>query len=154
MSNDGKTPTANKIYYDVFTWVITQLAFSFTVAPFILLSLPASLKVWSRVWFYCIIGVIGCFGFLNSPLKSQIVHLLKKRTGRPAPERSVSHDSTAVGSGIPDDPQKELGELVQEVRAEIEMRKRRGSTNVPDFKVLLNQKINEWKRVGGSVKTE
>jgi lysophospholipid acyltransferase len=160
MSTDGKTPTPNKRYYDFFTYVVTQFAFSFTTAPFIILGFTDSLKVWSRVWFYCLFGVAASFGFLNSPYKVQLVQALKKRTGaasttgtpqKPGLQRAdSSYTTTHVGGGIPDDPQKEFGEIVQEVRDELEKRKRRGSV-VPDFRVLLGEKVDEWKKMGGTI---
>ncbi|KAA8572641.1 hypothetical protein EYC84_003240 [Monilinia fructicola] len=66
---DPKTtqPTPHKLYYDLFSWLATQLAFSFTVAPFILLTLPASFLVWSRVYFYAIIGTALSTAFFASP---------------------------------------------------------------------------------------
>jgi lysophospholipid acyltransferase len=117
-----------------------------------LLSLSASLTVWARVWFYCLIGVAACFGFLNSPLKPQLVAELKKRSGKPTLSRASSYDGSQIGGGVPDDPVKELSEIMKEARAEFEKRKRRGSTNVPDFKLLVQSKIDEWKKLGGTVK--
>jgi lysophospholipid acyltransferase len=164
MTVDGKTPLSNKRYYDILTYVVTQLSFTFTVAPFIILGFSDSLKVWSRVWFYCLIGIAASFGFLNSPLKVQLSQALKRRAasvasgsggpsasyGKPSLERNESYNSTHVGGGIPDDPEKEFGEIVKEVREEIEKRKRRGSV-VPDFRVMLKEKIDEWKKMGGTV---
>jgi hypothetical protein len=65
-------------------------------------------------------------------------------------ERTESNYSTHVGGGIPDDPQKEFSEIVNEVKEELEKRKRRGSV-VPDFRVLLKEKVDEWKKMGGTV---
>jgi lysophospholipid acyltransferase len=141
---------------------VTQFAFSFTTAPFIILGFTDSLKVWSRVWFYCLFGVAACFGFLNSPYKVQLVQALKKRTAqssantssgtpqKPGLERAESNYSSHVGGGIPDDPQKDFSEIVQEVKEELEKRKRRGSV-VPDFRELLREKVDEWKKMGGTV---
>jgi len=64
--------TPAKVAYDVMSWVLTQACFSFTVTPFILLSLDRCLKAWSRVYFYAVVGVIVSFGALASPLKPML----------------------------------------------------------------------------------
>ncbi|KAE9970376.1 putative beta-glucosidase E [Venturia inaequalis] len=157
MSKDGKTPTANKKYYDAFTWFITQLAFCFVTAPFNVLTLSAAIKVWSRVYFYGLVGVAICFGFLYSPARPMLASKLRKRNGtdgKPQLDRQTSHDSAKIPPGgtlgLPDDPEKELQELVKEVQEEVAKRKRRGS-NVSDVKAVLQQKIEEFRRKGISV---
>lgn len=42
-----------KLVYDVMTWVATQIAISYTVGPFVLLSVKLSLKFYST-WYYCL----------------------------------------------------------------------------------------------------
>ncbi|KAM4772333.1 lysophospholipid acyltransferase 2 [Rhinophrynus dorsalis] len=42
-----------KLIYDVITWVATQVAISYTVAPFVLLSVKPSLQFYSS-WYYCL----------------------------------------------------------------------------------------------------
>ncbi|KAF2087510.1 MBOAT-domain-containing protein [Saccharata proteae CBS 121410] len=127
LAPNGKDALPTKKYYDVFTWLVTQLAFSFTVAPFVLLTLPDSLKVWSRVYFYCIFGVIASLAFLASPAKHNLIKALNRRSGRgisalerPAVSRSASYDSMRQETylGLPDDPEKEVGEVIDEVRRE------------------------------------
>jgi hypothetical protein len=82
---DAKTsePLPRKIYYDVFTWFITQLAFPFVTTPFILLSLYGSYTAWKRVYFYCIVGVL--LVMMTMPPKSHIGKYVKRKlveTGR------------------------------------------------------------------------
>ncbi|MEE6476753.1 hypothetical protein FKM82_011207 [Ascaphus truei] len=42
-----------KLMYDVITWLTTQVAISYTVAPFVLLSVKPSLTFYSS-WYYCL----------------------------------------------------------------------------------------------------
>ena len=126
---------------------MTQTAFCFTTAPFCLLTLPASLLVWSRVYFYCIVGTAVSMAFFASPGKAWLVHQLKIRNastteekealqkqspqGRPdMGARKTTHERAADGYGglgLPDDPQREVEEAVEEIKEEVEMRRRRGS---------------------------
>lgn len=99
MTPDGKKPTANKPYYDVFTWLVTQLVFSFTTAPFILLNIHDSTLVWARVYFYAIIGVTACSLFLVTPGKAFLSKKVRARTGAGRPDhlrRNESQESLYV----------------------------------------------------------
>jgi len=49
MEPDGKTPGKYKRAYDVFGLLATQIGFSYTVAPFIILDFKKSLILWGRV---------------------------------------------------------------------------------------------------------
>ncbi|KAF3826927.1 hypothetical protein GH733_006073 [Mirounga leonina] len=46
-------PPQLKLLYDVLTWVVTQIAISYTVVPFVLLSINPSLAFYSS-WYYCL----------------------------------------------------------------------------------------------------
>lgn len=157
-------PTSNKIYYDIFSWFITQTAFAFITAPFVLLGIGDSLKVWSRVYFYCLIGTAASFAFLNSPGKAYLRNELKKRTagstssvdGEIKLERIRSEAASLRKEpmlGLPDDPEKEFDEIVAEVKAEIDRRRRRGS-NVPPIQDLLKQKFEAFKAQNGVKSSE
>ncbi|TVY91481.1 Lysophospholipid acyltransferase, partial [Lachnellula willkommii] len=127
---DPKTskPTSSKIYYDVFSYLITQLTFSFATAPFVLLTLPASFLVWARVYFYGAIGTALATAFFASPAKAVLIKKLNERAGTPTLKRSASPDSISNREpvlGLPAEPQEDLGELLSEVRAEIEARQRK-----------------------------
>lgn len=129
MTADGNKPTANKRYYDIFSWLVTQLAFSYTVAPFVLLTFTNSTLVWARVYFYCIVGVTACSLFLASPGKQWLQTKVKTHS-RPAMVRADSQDGGQDGGhptlGLPNDPGKEWDEMVDEIKQEIELRKKRG----------------------------
>ncbi|PQE30780.1 MBOAT family protein [Rutstroemia sp. NJR-2017a WRK4] len=128
-------PMPNKIYYDIFSWLVTQLAFSFTVAPFILLTLPASFLVWARVYFYAVIGTAFSTAFFASPAKPYMMKMVSERTGKAAgglkrTESTESLTSKEPVYGLPGDPSKDLDEAMSEVRAEMEARQRKGKGTV------------------------
>ncbi|XP_069814036.1 lysophospholipid acyltransferase 1 isoform X2 [Dendropsophus ebraccatus] len=41
-----------KIFYDIITWIVTQLAISYTVAPFFLLATGPTIKLYKSLYFY------------------------------------------------------------------------------------------------------
>ncbi|KAM5143126.1 lysophospholipid acyltransferase 2 isoform 1-T1 [Callospermophilus lateralis] len=47
-----KTPQL-KLFYDIITWAVTQIAISYTVVPFVLLSIKPSFTFYSS-WYYCL----------------------------------------------------------------------------------------------------
>jgi lysophospholipid acyltransferase len=129
---DPKTsqPTSSKIYYDAASWLATQLIFSFTTAPFVLLTLSASLLVWSRVYFYAVIITALSTAFFASSGKKYLITQLNQRNGTIGLRRTQSQESLANREpvlGLPSQPQEDLEELVSEVKAEFETRQRKGS---------------------------
>ncbi|XP_077009248.1 membrane-bound glycerophospholipid O-acyltransferase 2 isoform X3 [Tamandua tetradactyla] len=46
-------PPQLKLFYDTMTWIVTQIAISYTVVPFVLLSVKPSFKFYSS-WYYCL----------------------------------------------------------------------------------------------------
>jgi lysophospholipid acyltransferase len=124
-------PISSKIYYDIFSYLVTQLAFSFTIVPFILLTLPASFFVWSCVYFYAVIGTALSTAFFASPAKAYLAKTLNERSGAGAGLKKTYSRESLVGEepvmGLPPDPQADLEEAVKEVRAEIEARQRKGT---------------------------
>ncbi|MCJ1446478.1 MAG: lysophospholipid acyltransferase [Stictis urceolatum] len=144
---DGQTPTGYKIYYDIATYFATQTIFSFTTAPFVLLTLPDSLKVWTRVYFYAIILVGGSMAFFASPGKVHLVQELKKRQAGISNVHSVESMDLHPVLGMPDDPAKEIDEAVTEIREEVEARRRRGSKvtmpNGQELRALVENKLGK-----------
>lgn len=174
LAADGKTSLSTKVYYDVFTFLLTQLAFSFTVAPFILLGFSDTLKIWARVYFYTLIGVAGCFGLFSRslPFRKQLQQRQSIRTAptsaadldvsnieqiakeeikkdnltRTSSMASTTSSKRAPTLGIADDPEAELDAIVAQVKHEIADRKRRGSTLQGfDVKAAIQEKIKEFK---------
>ena len=130
LTPDGTQPTKWKPYYDIASYFATQAIFCFTTVPFVVLTLPKSIKVWSRVYFYAIAAVGISLTFFASPAKPYLISQLKSRqgVGKDRLQRKPSQDS--IGHpllGLPSDPGREIDEAVQEVKEEIELRRRRGS---------------------------
>ncbi|KAG9834162.1 MBOAT family protein-like protein, partial [Aureobasidium melanogenum] len=128
MSADGTKALPSKRYYDIFTWLCTQLAFSFTVAPFIFLGFSDSLQIWQRVYFYTIIGVTATSLFLLSPGK-QFLQQKVKQHSKPSEEqvkKDLEKENRNPTLGLPDDPGRAWDEMVEEITTEIQERKRKG----------------------------
>lgn len=127
MTPDGQTPIPNKKYYDIFCLLATQIGFCFTTAPFVILGFSDSIKIWSRVYFYCIIGVAASMGFFASPAKQYLIQQINKRSS-PRMHRSASQETVGQPTlGLPNDPGRDIEEALQEIRTEVETRRRRGS---------------------------
>ncbi|XP_020010312.1 lysophospholipid acyltransferase 2 isoform X2 [Castor canadensis] len=60
-------PSQLKLFYDVITWVVTQIAISYTVVPFVLLSIKPSFMFYSS-WYYCL-HICGILVLLLLPVK-------------------------------------------------------------------------------------
>ncbi|KAL2145974.1 hypothetical protein VTI28DRAFT_5631 [Corynascus sepedonium] len=124
----------SKKYYDIASWLTTQLTFSFAAAPFLILSFSDSLLAWSRVYFYAIIGTAGLMAFFASPAKVHLKKKIEKRnakagvngngnTGKGGDDklsRSTSSESLASRTpvmGITQDLGKEFNDAMSEIRA-------------------------------------
>ncbi|KAH4597666.1 hypothetical protein HBH82_219120 [Parastagonospora nodorum] len=172
LTPDGNIPITQKTAYEIITTVITQVIFAYTVAPFILLGFSDTFKVWSRVYFYTLLSVAASFAVFsrNLPLRKQLVQMQAARappasTGavddsaiekaareeikREKLARTTSQDSVASRKmplhGIADDPEAEIDEIVREVKAEIEERRRRGSIGF-DVKKAVQEKLKQFQK--------
>lgn len=125
LTPDGQRPTPYKIYYDILSYLATQTAFCFTTAPFVLLTLSNSLRVWARVYFYAVIGVAASMAFFASPAKSWLIKRLEERN-QPALKRAESFEHPLMG--LPSDPAGDIDEAVKEIREEVEARRSRGAS--------------------------
>ncbi|ETN45610.1 uncharacterized protein HMPREF1541_09442 [Cyphellophora europaea CBS 101466] len=133
--NSDKNPAAlpTKRYYDFLSWLITQVSFSFVTAPFVLLSLHDSMMVWARVYFYVPIGVAAALAFFSPflPFKKMLVKKLDARNQRPDGKLSRTHSHESLDPptllGLPHDPGAQIDDAIDEIRTEIEARRRRGS---------------------------
>ena len=132
LTPDGTQPTAYKPYYDLASYLTTQAAFSFTTAPFVLLTLPSSLLVWSRVYFYTVIGAAFSMAFFASPAKAYLIHTLSARNQRSKSELRTETARLENGErghplqGLPSDVTAEVDEAVEEIKREVELRRRSG----------------------------
>ncbi|KAK2778553.1 lysophospholipid acyltransferase [Emmonsiellopsis sp. PD_33] len=147
LTPDGSSPTQYKRFYDIASWATTQLALSFIAAPFVILRFNDSIRVWSSVYYYGIVGMSLSGLFFASPAKPYLVKKLKARGGpvpaRPAgPAREPSEQPVL---GLPPNPGQDIDDAVQEIKSEIEARRRRGSVvSMPsgkELKAAVEQKI-------------
>lgn len=138
MSPDGKKPTPYKRYYDIFSWIVTQLAFSFVTTPFIVLTLQNSIRIWGQVYFYCVFGTVIASAFFASPGKRWLLKKVKARTTKPAMSRNESQeDLQGAMLGVPVDPGREFDDMVDEIIEEV--KRRRGSADLPTSDELRQQ---------------
>lgn len=131
-------PTSGKIYYDIFSFLVTQTAFSFATTPFLVLGFADSVKVWARVYFYCVAGVVLSSAFFASPAKAMMKKKIEERSQKAgvAMKRSASTESLAtggsrdsepiVGPGLSSDVNRELGQMVDEARQTWQEREKMG----------------------------
>ncbi|KAL7266198.1 Lysophospholipid acyltransferase, partial [Rhizina undulata] len=112
---DGKTPGKYKRAYDIFGMVVTQISFSYVVAPFIILKFTDSLVLWARVKFFVHIGIIVCMIFFHSSGKTWLNSLLKQKAGRTAPKSPELEPSRTGPLGLPEEPLEDMGEIHREL---------------------------------------
>ena len=115
--------TGTKIYYDLFSVVVTQLTFAFIVAPFLVLSLSGSLQVWGQLYFYPVIATLLSIAFFSSPGKQLLRKKLEQRQGRQGGKlaRSTSQESLTPKEpvyGVSADPQRDLSEMMDEIKSD------------------------------------
>ncbi|KAL9613717.1 MAG: hypothetical protein Q9167_001730 [Letrouitia subvulpina] len=134
LTPDGRQPTSYKIYYDILSYLITQTAFCFTTAPFVLLGLRPSLLVWSRVYFYAVFGAAASVAFFASPAKRWLIKKLAARSRVLAQQRSLPRDvDERPLMGLPSDLGKELDDAVREFKDETAGGRGRGAgVGAPD----------------------
>jgi lysophospholipid acyltransferase len=97
------------------------------------------MAVWSRVYFYGIVGTLSSIVFFASPAKAYLIGQIKRRN-RPHVMRSTSTEAIPPTTlGLPNDPERDFDEAVQEIKSEIESRRRCGSVvNMPIGEELKN----------------
>ncbi|EDN04600.1 MBOAT family protein [Histoplasma capsulatum] len=132
LTPDGSAPTPYKRFYDILTWLTTQLTLSFTAAPFVILHFKPSVHVWSSVYYYGIVGIAASQAFFSSPAKRYLVKRLRARgsgpvSRQPSRPREPHEPSEQPVLGLPPNPGRDIEDAVNEVMREIEVRRRRGS---------------------------
>ena len=93
-----------------------------------LLTLPASWLVWSRVYFYAIIGTTLSTAFFASPAKPWLKQKLEERAAKAGSnlKKSYSQESLAGQQPLMGLPPEGLEETINEIKREIEARRRSG----------------------------
>ncbi|KAJ4304424.1 Lysophospholipid acyltransferase [Collariella sp. IMI 366227] len=139
---DPKTgaPLPSKKFYDIASWLTTQLTFSFAVVPFLVLGFSDSLLAWSRLYFYAVIGTFSLLAFFASPAQGMVKRELQKRDAKagvvskgkgdgkgPKIPKSPSTDSLVAGEpimGITPDLDVEFDEAMRSLRSSRKQRER------------------------------
>ncbi|KAL9090422.1 MAG: hypothetical protein Q9159_001951 [Coniocarpon cinnabarinum] len=163
-------PLPSKRYYDFVSWVATQMALSFCVAPFLLLQLHNCMQVWAAVYFYVLFGVALSLGFFNSPGKDILRRRLAERakaagistprSSTPVPDKSRAElEQLMPGQqrenvrgphlGLPEDPGAELDGVMHEIRKEVEARRSRGQSLGQGLQEVMTEKVEELRKAGG-----
>lgn len=125
MSPDGTRALDTKVYYDVFGFVATQAAFSFTVVPFIVLGFADTIAVWSHLYYYCIFGVAIASAFFASPGTKWLGRRLKEQNARLSEEvapSGVEESRRFPTFGISDNPGEDLDEVMEEMKHQLAAR--------------------------------
>lgn len=121
--------SSKKKYYDLASYLVTQITFSFATTPFLTLTLRGSLQAWSSLYFYGLIWTLGALAFFSSPGLLIIKKQLEKRQGRHRAQlqRSISTESISGMEpilGISKDPSGDINEAVEELKAEIQAKRK------------------------------
>lgn len=120
---------------------------SFTVVPFIILSFSGSIHLWSHVYFYGIVGVFTSLAFFHSPGKTFLIKQLNKRNEPQVSQVASQDNSREPTLGLPNDPEKEIEEAMNEIKKEIEARKKGGSiVSMPtgdELNAAIEQKLGK-----------
>ncbi|XP_058931557.1 lysophospholipid acyltransferase 1 isoform X3 [Kogia breviceps] len=69
---------ALKVVYDIVTWAVTQLAVSYTVAPFVMLAVEPTISLYKSMYFY--LHIISLLIILFLPIKPQAHHQRRPQT--------------------------------------------------------------------------
>lgn len=117
-------PTPNKKFYDFATYLVTQLTFTFTTLPFLILGFGDSLGAWANVNFYAFAWTLAAMAFFASPGKAVLKRRLESRQGKASArlKRTTSTESLSGMEpilGISKEPDEDIAEAVSEFRAEI-----------------------------------
>lgn len=77
-SKDNSNISSFKIYYDIFSWVLTQLTFGYAVQPFLILDFNNSILIWKSVSFWVHVGCFGTIFLFNGPFGKSISKFISK----------------------------------------------------------------------------
>ncbi|KAI1866049.1 uncharacterized protein JN550_008027 [Neoarthrinium moseri] len=158
-----QNPLPSKRYYDIASWFATQAIFSFVVAPFVILDFADSFTVWSRVYFYAIVATGASLAFFSSPGKQWLRARQEQRTKDAGVKlvRNLSTESLVASGtsrppilGLSQDPIRDVNEMVDEIRAEVERVKREGprrragsaSANIGEIVEKAKQQVIEARK--------
>ena len=122
----------HKKYYDLVTYLVTQLTFSFVTTPFLVLGFKDSLLVWSRVYFYAVFWAVASLAFFVSPGKVMLKKRLEEKKGSASATivRSLSTDSLNDPEpilGISKDLELDVADVMEVIKAEKQARQKQAA---------------------------
>lgn len=97
------------------------MTFSYIAAPFILLGLADSIKVWGRLWYLVHIGTLVALVFFKSPAAAMLNAKQKKRMaaahvpGEKLVRPELKSEDTGP-MGLPEEMEEDFEEIVREVK--------------------------------------
>jgi lysophospholipid acyltransferase len=141
---DGVTPGPFKFYYDVASFLVTQLAMGYMVQPFILLDLKPSLALWASVYFYVHVAIALVIFLFQGPPKNKV--LAYPRSLQPValkPSDKIKMDSMRL----------------KQIKQDIELLTSQTSLGIPqpDFDQMddeIKDAIREWEDLKADVLEE
>lgn len=77
-TKDNSNISPYKIYYDIVSWILTQLTFGYAVQPFVILEFGKSIVLWKSVYFWVHVGCMIVLFLFNGPFGKSIHLFLKK----------------------------------------------------------------------------
>ncbi|KAG0690431.1 lysophospholipid acyltransferase [Pichia californica] len=77
-TKDNSNISSYKIYYDIASWIITQLTFGYAVQPFVILKFKESIDLWKSCYFWVHVGCLITILTFNGPFGKQASKFFKK----------------------------------------------------------------------------
>lgn len=154
---DGITPGPYKMYYDILSFVVTQLAFGYMVQPFILLDLRPSLQIWSSVYFYVHIGVVASIFVFQGPLGPATKSMCRRlQSGSTSPKDRARSDATRIKQmradlvrlnstpllGIPEPDMDHMDDDFKEATEEIDALKRSLLEEIEKLRIRVSKDLH------------
>ncbi|ODV94415.1 hypothetical protein PACTADRAFT_25649, partial [Pachysolen tannophilus NRRL Y-2460] len=78
ISKNGSNVSHYKIFYDIISYITTQLAFAYLVQPFVILDFSKSLFVWRQVYFFIHFSILITIFVFSGPFAKPIIKTLKQ----------------------------------------------------------------------------
>ena len=77
-TKDNSNISPYKPYYDIFSWVLTQLTFGYAVQPFVILEFKESMALWKSCYFWVHIGCFITLFAFEGPFAKQVIRFFRQ----------------------------------------------------------------------------
>jgi lysophospholipid acyltransferase len=157
LEEDGITGKPSKIFYDIVTYIVTQISLGYLVQPFVILDFKQSLSVWSSVYYFIHIGIFTTLFVFNGPFKKQVISFLKqyhpvtkqsKATTIKNEENNDTEEKDAIHLGIPeaDFENADISQIVDELHEfQKDYKKWQESDGIEEESKQVTQAIHEFQ---------